>query len=438
MLALPGRLAPAFLILLTVPLTFLGPPATAQEAGPVAFFTLTPDVVSTGRNVEADASESLPGAGASNITEYAWRWDEAEGYVPGNASERHAYGAGGVHVVGLRITDDAGGVAFANRSVLVKGAVPNAYFTLVVIERDGGLEAQVDATFSEPSRGATRIVSYGWDWGDGTGSENGSVTENHFYADPGDYRVALTVMDDEGRVDTVGERVLVRSTFFSRMGQVLEERDAFLQGAKLTLILAVASTIFGFLLAVVLALLRVSHLKLLRWPAAVYIEFIRGTPLLVQILIAWLVLPFLGLKLPILYAGLLALVVNTSAYQAEAIRGGIQSIPTGQMEAATSLGMTRFQAMRHVVLPQAFRLTLPPLGNEFIILLKDTSLVSVIGVVELTQIGRIFSAQTFLVLETWLAVALVYFVMTYALAVGLRHLEKRLAIPGLGLGGPTP
>jgi polar amino acid transport system permease protein len=96
--------------------------------------------------------------------------------------------------------------------------------------------------------------------------------------------------------------------------------------------------------------------------------------------------------------------------------------------------MTNMQSMRHVILPQAFRLTLPPLGNEFIILLKDTSLVSVIGVVELTKVGQIFSAQTFLVIETWLGVALLYFLMTYALAVGLRRLEKRLAIPGLGMG----
>lgn len=437
----PGRLAPAFLFLLSLAASVLAAPlagAQGEEGGPVAFFTLDPDVVSTGRNVRADAKESVPGPGATNITEYAWRWTEEEEYVPGNATESHSYRTGGVHVVGLRVTDDAGGVAFANRTVLVKGASPNAYFTLTVVERDGGLEAQVDATFSEPSRGASRIVRYEWAWGDGTNTTNGSVTETHFYEKPGQYRVALTVTDDEGRADTVADTVLVKSTFLTRLGQVIEERDAFLRGARLTLFLAVVSTILGFALAVALALMRVSRLKLLRWPSAVYIEFIRGTPLLVQILIAWLVLPFLGLKLPILWAGLLALIVNTSAYQAEAIRGGIQGIPTGQMEAATSLGMTNLQAMRHVVLPQAFRLTLPPLGNEFIILLKDTSLVSVIGVVELTQIGRIFSAQTFLVLETWIAVALVYFVMTYALAFGLKRLEKRLAIPGLGVGGPTP
>ncbi|HVL86708.1 MAG TPA: amino acid ABC transporter permease, partial [Candidatus Thermoplasmatota archaeon] len=149
----------------------------------------------------------------------------------------------------------------------------------------------------------------------------------------------------------------------------------------------------------------------------------------------WLVLPVVGIRLPIFWAGAVALLANTAAYQAEAIRAGIQGVQTGQMEAALSLGFTHPQAMRHVVLPQAFRTSLPALGNEIVILLKDTSLVSVIGVVELTQVGRIFSARTFLVLETWLGVAAIYLVLTYTLALVLRRLEVRVAIPGLGVGG---
>lgn len=409
---------------------------TAASDEPIAFFTLTPDIVSSGRFVKADASESVGGLG-ENITEYAWRWNESADHIPGNVTEEHSFPQGGVHVVGLRVTDAAGAVAFANRSVLVKGAAPSAYFTLTVTPRDGGLAVETDATFSEPSRGASRIVLYEWDWGDGSGFVAGNVTASHFFDKPGEYSVKLRVTDDEDRADVTTERILVRSTFLTRLGEVWDEREAFLRGARLTILLAVIATVLGFVLAIALALMRVSHTRLLRWPAAIYVEFIRGTPLLVQILVAWLVLPFFGLKLPILWAGALALTVNTSAYQAEAIRGGIQGIPTGQMEAATSLGMTNLQAMRHIILPQALRLTLPPLGNEFVILLKDTSLVSVIGVVELTQIGRIFSAQTFLVLETWLGVAVIYFVMTYAMTLVLRHLEKRLRIPGLGVGG-TP
>jgi His/Glu/Gln/Arg/opine family amino acid ABC transporter permease subunit len=247
--------------------------------------------------------------------------------------------------------------------------------------------------------------------------------------------VALRVTDDQGRVNVFHEPIVVKSNFFTRLLEVWGIRDAFLRGAWFTIELTVVTTVLGFLLAVVLALMRVSHFWLLKWPAAAYIEIIRGTPLLVQILIAWLVLPFVGLKLPILIAGGLALTVNTSAYQAEAMRAGIQAIPTGQMEASLSLGMSYLQAMRHVILPQAFRLAIPPLGNEFVTLLKDTSLVSVIGVVELTQVARIFSAQTFIVLEAFLGVALIYFVMTYSITTVLRVLERRLAIPGLGLGG---
>lgn len=412
-------------------------PALAQPGnGPVAYFTATPDVASTGRAVSFDASESRPSEGAAGIVEYAWRFEENATYEPGGVTANFSYRQGGVFVVGLRVRDSDGRYAFANQSVLVKGASPSAYLNPPVVEeRDGGLLVTVDATFSEASRGASRIVLYEWDWGEGGGFQPGNVTETHFYEDPGRYELTLRVTDDQSRSATTTHLVTVPSTFLTRMGEVWEDREAFLRGAWITLQLAVVTTILGFALAVVLALMRVSHLKVLRWPAAWYVEFIRGTPLLVQILIAWLVLPHVGLKLPILVAGGLALVVNTSAYQAEAIRAGIQGIPAGQMEAALSMGMTRLQAMRHVVLPQAFRLTLPALGNEFIILLKDTSLVSVIGVYDLTQVGRIFSARTFLVLEAWLAVALVYFVMTYTLALALRRLEKRLAIPGLGVGG---
>ncbi|HUR69823.1 MAG TPA: ABC transporter permease subunit [Candidatus Thermoplasmatota archaeon] len=423
----PAARALALVLALVLALPFV----VAQEA-PVAFFAVDPDVASTGRAVKVDATETT---GA--IREYAWRWDEADPYAPGNVTEEHSYGGGGIHVIGLRVTDAAGAVAFANRSVLVKGASPNAYFTLLVTERDGGLQADVDATFSEASRGATRIVSYEWDWGEGGSFFLGNATESHFYEAPGIYTVALRVTDDEERTDVTTDKVQVKTTLVTGFKALWGERDAFLRGAKLTIYLAVVSTIIGFAVAVVLAVMRVSHARLLRWPAAVYIEVIRGVPLLVLVLICWLVLPQVGLKLPILWAGMVALIINTSAYQAEAIRGGIQGIPTGQMEAATSLGMTRLQAMRHIVLPQAFRLTLPPLGNELIILLKDTSLVSVIGVVELTQVGRIFSARTFLVLPTWLGVAFIYFVITYALALALKRLEKKLAIPGLGVGGPA-
>lgn len=434
----PPRAGPAAkaAALALVLLVLMPGPAWAQAGkGPVAYFTLSPDVAGTGRAVTADAAESQPSEGAA-IVEHAWRWEENASYEPGNVTSTFSYQQGGVYIVGLRITDDRGGVAYANQTLLVKGASPSAYMDPpFVVERDGGLLVTVNATFSEASRGASRIVLYEWDWDEGEGFVPGNVSMTHFYARPGTYDVTLRVTDDQNRTAATTHRITVDSTLWTGLAEVWGNREAFLRGAWITLQLAVVTTILGFVLSVVLALMRVSNHRVLRWPAAWYIEFIRGTPLLVQILIAWLVLPHVGLRLPILVAGGLALVVNTSAYQAEAIRAGIQGIPAGQMEAALSMGMTRLQAMRFVILPQAFRLTLPALGNEFIILLKDTSLVSVIGVYDLTQVGRVFSARTFLVLEAWLAVALVYFVMTYTMALALRRLEKRLAIPGLGIGG---
>lgn len=431
------------------PLLFLAPllvlpMALAQDddaGGPLAFFTIAPQRPSTGEDVVADADHSEPSPAGTRIVEYAWRWQEDEEFEVANETARHSYSQGGIHVVTLRVTDDAGLVAFANQTVLVRGASPRVYFTFDSIERDGvELVVTANATFSAPSRGAQRIVSYEWDW-DGPGDEYefeaGEPIATHRYVTPGNYLVFLRVTDDENRTRIGTNPVVVESTFLTRIYSVWEARDTFFAGAKLTLYLAVVSTIVGFVLSVVVALLRISRLWILRWPASWYIEIIRGTPLLVQVLIAWLVLPQLGVKLPILQAGLLALIVNTSAYQAEAIRAGIQAIPTGQMEAATSLGMTYMQSMRYVILPQAFRLVIPPLGNEFIILLKDTSLVSLIGVVELTQAAQIFSARTFLVLEAYLGVALIYFVMTYSISLALRYVERRVAIPGLGLGG-TP
>lgn len=417
-------------------LALLLAPLAGAAADPIAFFTLTDATVATGRDVVADARESQPSDQATNISEYAWRWAPEEEFQPGNVSERHAYSAAGVFVITLRVTDDAGRVGFANQSVLVTGAAPSAYFTYTQRAEDGGLRVEVDAEFSSPSRGASRVAKYEWSWGDSdAGFAEGNATDAHFYDTPGNYRIQLRVTDDEGRQDVYAQDILVKSTFFTRMGVALRNWEGFLLGARLTLYLAIVATIVGFVLAILVALMRISHLPLLRLPALWYIEVIRGTPLLLQILIAYLVLPQFGLKLSILNSAIVALVVNTSAYQAEAMRAGIQAIPTGQMEAATSLGMTYLQAMRHIILPQAFRLTLPALGNEFIILLKDTSLASVIGVLELTKAGQILAGRTFLVLESLLVVGILYFVMTYTLSLGLRRLERRLAIPGLGVTG---
>ena len=160
-------------------------------------------------------------------------------------------------------------------------------------------------------------------------------------------------------------------------------------------------------------------------PAAVYVEVVRGTPLLVQILFIYFVLPAFGVNLPAFTSGVIALTLNSAAYLAEIFRAGIESIETGQMEAARSLGMTYAQAMRRVILPQTFRRVLPPLTNEGIALLKDSSLVSVIGLTELARTGQELASRYAAPLTIWPMVALLYLLLTFPLTRVAQQLERR-------------
>jgi polar amino acid transport system permease protein len=216
---------------------------------------------------------------------------------------------------------------------------------------------------------------------------------------------------------------------------VLFARD----GILVTILVTVTSYVLILVVGLLGGLGRISKNKLIRGIASLYVEVVRGIPLLVQ-LIAWyfaspVIIHKLGLWLnsqplieyranPIMTA-ILAITVCYGAYMSEIVRSGIQSVPRGQMEAARSLGMTHFQAMRHVVLPQAFRVILPPMGNEFISLLKDSSLVSVVAVADLTRRGREFMAAHFNPIETWLMVALLYLIMTIVAARVVSYIEKR-------------
>ncbi len=157
-----------------------------------------------------------------------------------------------------------------------------------------------------------------------------------------------------------------------------------------------------------------------------YVEIIRGTPLLVQILIVYFGLPAIGINLQPEPAGIIALSICSGAYIAEIVRAGIESVPKGQMEAARSLGMSYLQAMRYVILPQAFRNVLPALGNEFIALLKDSSLLSVISIVELTRVGRQIVNTTFNAWTPFLGVALFYLLMTIPLSRLVSYSQKKL------------
>ncbi|MEN3185463.1 MAG: ectoine/hydroxyectoine ABC transporter permease subunit EhuC [Atribacterota bacterium] len=197
-------------------------------------------------------------------------------------------------------------------------------------------------------------------------------------------------------------------------------------GATVTLRVTVLSIVIGLVIGVLAGLARVWPNAFLRAISSVYIELVRGTPLLVQIFLVYFGLPALGLNLDPFVAGIIAMGINSGAYVGEIVRGGIESIAQGQMEAALSLGMTWWQAMYHVILPQAFVRILPPLGNEFIALLKDSSLVSTIAIAELTRTGQIIITRTFKSFEIWSGVALFYFVMTYAISRVVKYSEGRL------------
>ena len=212
------------------------------------------------------------------------------------------------------------------------------------------------------------------------------------------------------------------------LGAIFEWRAGpLLWGLWTTLWLSAASSIFGLIIGLVTGLCRVSNNLTLRNLSITYIELIRGTPLLVQIFIFYF---FLGTVLDIsrIVAGISALAIFAGAYVAEIIRAGIQSIPKGQMEAARSLGMNVPQAMVHIILPQAFKRTLPPLAGQFISLIKDSSLVSVIAITDLTKSGREVITSTFATFEIWFVVAFLYLMLTSVLSQVIAWVERRLSV----------
>jgi glutamine transport system permease protein len=199
-------------------------------------------------------------------------------------------------------------------------------------------------------------------------------------------------------------------------------------GLWLTIVLTVAGLFFGFILGTVSGLAKVSRSKTLQFVSTVYVESVRGTPIIVQAMFLYFGLPLaLGLSIPPITAGVIVIALNSGAYISEIVRGAIQSIDKGQMEAGRSIGLTRFQTMCYIIWPQAFRRMIPPLGNQFIISLKDTSLLMVIGVSELARRGQEIISFNYKAFEVWLTVALIYLSLTLLLARLLRMLEKRLS-----------
>lgn len=200
----------------------------------------------------------------------------------------------------------------------------------------------------------------------------------------------------------------------------------FVKGTVNTIKFSLISVSLGTLLGLFLCFLRLSKLSILNYLNIVYINIFRGTPALVQILVLhFAVLPSIG-KFPAAASGIIALSLNSSAYISEIFRAGIISIERGQMEAARSLGMTYIQAMRYIIVPQALQRVIPPLGNVFISMLKDSSLVSTIAIQELTFAGSLISETTLRVWEAWIMVAGLYLAMTLLLTRGVHQVEKKM------------
>ncbi len=207
---------------------------------------------------------------------------------------------------------------------------------------------------------------------------------------------------------------------------VVNSFPLLLLGAGVTIKITAMSVAVGVIIGLFVGIARICRIKPLEWLAAVYVDFFRGTPLLVQIFLVYFALPVItGQRIDPYVAAIGACGINSGAYVAEIFRAGIQSIDNGQMEAGRSLGMTWTQTMRYIIVPQAFKRVIPPLGNEFIALLKDSSLVSVIGFEELTRRGQLIIAKTYGSLEIWISVAIVYLVMTLTISHIVAYLEKR-------------
>ncbi len=228
----------------------------------------------------------------------------------------------------------------------------------------------------------------------------------------------------ENQVATPGVSAILTS-----IRVILQSLPTLLQGALVTLQLTIVSIVLGLTTGSLLGIVRLSRVMPVRWAARAYVDFFRGTPLLVQIFMIYFGIPAVAQELGFTFnldrfvAAVMALTLNSAAYIAEIVRAGIQSIEPGQAEASQSLGLSSVQTMRYVIFPQAFRRMLPPLGNEFIAMLKDTSLVAVIGFEELFRKGQLIVAENYRAFEIYAAVAVVYLCLTLVCSQAFSRLE---------------
>jgi len=211
------------------------------------------------------------------------------------------------------------------------------------------------------------------------------------------------------------------------MKLVLDNLEYLLTGAFLTLQITLISMFFGILIGLMTAIARLKGNGVLRGIAKGYVSIIRGTPLMVQIFIVYFGLPDLGIQLSPMMSAYISMSLNVGAYLSETFRATILSVEHGQTEAAQSLGMTPWQTMRYVILPQAARIAIPPLGNTFIGMLKETSLISVVTVVELFRAAQILIARYYVAMPFLIAIGVMYWIMSTGLSIILNRVEKRLS-----------
>ena len=296
---------------------------------------------------------------------------------------------------------------------------------------------------------ASKSVDYIWRWY--------RIPQYFFYQEQVDVRAEIqgeVIKIEKGENETLirikgeeqseqysfpGDNALVYSGDYIYIGDILGKYKEWqpgilLQGLWLTLKVSIIGIIMGIFLGVLTGLARISENPALRWGAITYIEVIRGSPLLVQIFLWYFVagtlinavLAEIGLpRVPALWYGIIALAIFAGAYVAEIVRAGIQSIPRGQMEASRSLGLTYAQSMRKVILPQATKRILPPMAGQFISLIKDSSLLGVISIRELTKATREVVTSSLQPFELWIMCALLYLVLTFTLSMFVQYLERK-------------
>jgi putative glutamine transport system permease protein len=212
-----------------------------------------------------------------------------------------------------------------------------------------------------------------------------------------------------------------------RYSILFDHWDMYMQGFLNTLKASVLALIGSLIIGIIIAIFRIAPIRPLNWIGAAYVEFIRNIPLVLIVFIFFVGLPAVGIRFDSFTAGTLGLMVYTAAFIAEVIRSGILAVPKGQMEAARSSGLTYLQAMRYVILPQAIKIVIPPLGNQFINLVKNSSVLGVIAGLDLMYFGDLISSETFVTFDVYIFVALFYLVLTIPLSLGVGYLERRLA-----------